>query len=162
MQLDLKWPLGHLAKQHPVTHARPASPDAWQDVDARHFEAIEAEIERRAAGGRPGEAPWDSPGYFDIGAPDHAGAWSNVLAVLPHWTASAITQLITMSGLLNTPRTSPTDGTSSADTTVQPKPLDHKAQDLELRPRTRRQDTTVCSVEHDTRTTTISDTVLCH
>ncbi|MFE0456180.1 hypothetical protein ACFW2D_33860 [Streptomyces sp. NPDC058914] len=75
-----------------IDHAAPPTPQEWLENDARYFEDIEAEIERRAAGGDPGEAPWNSPLYFDT-ARDPSAARSALLA-LRHLPGGAIVRLV--------------------------------------------------------------------
>ncbi|MFI1769144.1 hypothetical protein ACH41H_44930 [Streptomyces sp. NPDC020800] len=147
------------AKQHPVIHARPSSPEQWQDIDARYFEAIEGEINRRFRGGDPGNAPWRDPRYFDIGEPSQP-AVLNVLTVLRHWSGEALTQLIAMSSLLRSRLTGETASTNTPSSTAA-KPCTHTDQDVELNTRTRRKDDTLSPPEPSTHTT-VTEAALCN
>nr|WSW70158.1 hypothetical protein OG461_30375 [Streptomyces sp. NBC_00995] len=88
-------------KARVVLHATPESPDNWQGADERHYEAVEAEIARRAEGGDPGEAPWASARYFDVET-GHDSAVQRAMVVLRHLSGDALTQLLVMGELLRT------------------------------------------------------------
>ena len=76
-----------------IDHAAPPTPGEWLEHDARYFEDIEAEIRRRAAGGRPEEAPWASPLYFDTAARE-ASATRRALLALRHLSPGAVVHLV--------------------------------------------------------------------
>lgn len=135
----------HLAldqfRARPVTHMQPDSPEQWQDVDELHFQAIEAEIERRAAGGSPDDAPWSSARYFDAG-PRRATTAAQVLVVLRHLSDHAVTQLLAMGQLLRhrlTDRKQPT--VLEAPACIPAGNCGHTDHDLGLPARTRRKET---------------------
>lgn len=133
-------------RARPVTHAQPASPEQWQDVDERHFEAIEAEIERRAAGGSPDDAPWTSARYFDAG-PRQGTTALQVFIVLRHLSGEAVTHLLAMGQLLRDRLTDRKQSAAlEAPACTSTDACDHTHQEtdrgLELTTRTRRKETT--------------------
>ncbi|WP_425247077.1 hypothetical protein [Streptomyces sp. NEAU-NA10] len=79
-----------------IDHAAPPTPQQWLENDARYFEDIVAEIQRRAAGGDPGEAPWASPLYFDTAERDESTVGRALLA-LRHLPAEAVARLTVLS-----------------------------------------------------------------
>ncbi|CAM5533381.1 hypothetical protein [Streptomyces aurantiogriseus] len=79
-----------------IDHAAPPTPQEWLEHDARYFEDVVAEIQRRAAGGDPGEAPWASPLYFDTAERDESAVGRALLA-LRHLPAGAVARLAVLS-----------------------------------------------------------------
>ncbi|MEU9979554.1 hypothetical protein [Streptomyces sp. NPDC051014] len=137
-------------RARPVTHMQPASPEQWQDVDELHFEAIEAEIERRAAGGSPDDAPWVNARYFDAG-PRQGTTASQVFIVLRYLSGEAVTHLLYMGQILRdrlTDRKQSAALEASACTSTDA--CDHADRGLELAARTRRKETTNTAT-HDNR-----------
>ncbi|MGW7529870.1 hypothetical protein [Streptomyces sp. NPDC054783] len=150
-----------LAKQRPVIHARPSSPERWQDVDTQYFEAIESEIQRRSQGGDPGDAPWRDPRYFDTGEPDRA-AVLNVLTVLRHWSEEALTQLIALSSMLRSRHTGQTILPTTHKPTGAPAgPCTHTDQGVDLNTRTGRKDATANPPEPSPHNT-VTEAALCN
>ncbi|MFI6034324.1 hypothetical protein ACIBBD_09190 [Streptomyces sp. NPDC051315] len=82
-----------------VDHAAPPTPGEWLENDARYFADVEAEIQRRAEGGEPEEAPWASPLYFDAATHDGSLARRALLSLrhLPH---EAVTRVCFLSEAL--------------------------------------------------------------
>ncbi|MEU2624651.1 hypothetical protein ABZ642_42185 [Streptomyces sp. NPDC007157] len=148
-------------RARPVTHMQPASPEQWQDVDELHFEAIEAEIERRAAGGSPDEAPWASARYFDAG-PRQGTTALQVFIVLRHLSGEAVTHLLAMgqllrdrltdrkqSAALEAPACTPTDACDHNDHGTD--------RGLDLIARTRRKETTNAAAPDNRKTDDIAE-----
>lgn len=127
-----------------IDHAAPPTPGEWLEHDARYFEDITAEIQRRAAGGDPGGAPWASPLYFDTAA-RYGTAVGRALLALRHLPAEAVARLAVLGRMFHGENIRPQTGP------VAERPEDADA-DGGLPPRPRRKEGTVSPAVRTGRT----------
>ncbi|MFH8798882.1 hypothetical protein ACH4F6_04665 [Streptomyces sp. NPDC017936] len=124
-----------------VDHAAPPTPREWLENDARYFADIEAEIQRRAEGGEPEEAPWASPLYFDTTA--HAGATARrVLLSLRHLPREAVVRLCFLSESLRRKCGRPKSGPGAHPVEEFAGVGDHPVHSIRSPARTRRKEAT--------------------
>lgn len=122
-----------------VDHAAPPTPGEWLENDARYFADIEAEIQRRAEGGEPEEAPWASPLYFDAAA--HDGSLTRrALVSLRHLPREAVARLCFLSEVLRGKCGRPKSGPAAHEDVAAAG--EHPAQDARPPARTRRKEAT--------------------
>ncbi|MFI7500002.1 hypothetical protein ACIBVL_16170 [Streptomyces sp. NPDC049687] len=96
-----------------IDHAAPPTPQEWLEHDARYFDDVEAEIQRRAAGGAPDAAPWASPLYFGTSHGDES-APGRLLLTLRHLSGEAIARLVLLGRVLHKESTRP-EGAPAAE-----------------------------------------------
>jgi hypothetical protein len=135
-------PTSDRRKARLVDHAAPPTPGEWLENDARYFADIEAEIQRRAEGGEPEEAPWASPLYFDTAAHD-GSTTRRVLLSLRHLPREVAARLCFLSESLRRKCGRPKSGPGAHPVEDVAGVGEHPAHEARPPARTRRKEATI-------------------
>ncbi len=130
--------------------AGPATPEERRHVNEQRFAMLQAEVDRRRAGGKAADAPWATPSMSAEGMVQAA------FQALRYLSDEAVTHLIVMGQLIWTrfgsgpgtiTATVTTAGTTTAKSTTRTtkESCDHLDQDAPLRTRTRKKESSISS-----------------